>query len=110
MSAHMNFFILLKMSFSVVKVSAGVVMSPCKLIIFPPTFSQVKIFSLFRSYFSHSYLIGDCASCWNVSLGTKKIVLILDSILVSTTCASHPVSFANKLYQMDLVGPLIKFL
>ena len=40
-------------------------------------------------------------------LDIKKIVLVPDAIIVTTTCASWTIYFESKFYQMDLVGPLI---
>ena len=102
MLAHINFAslvkrTLLKMSLAIVRSSIGVIMSPGKLIISPPTVSQVQCVSGFCVKFSATILPYVTAlPAGTFPLGINNIVLVPDVILVTNLCASRQTSFVKK--------------
>ena len=116
MYEHMNFsfFVdntLLKMRLGVMRSTVAVVKSPGNLIKFPPTVSLVRCVSAFCGSILATILpYVTVILAVTVSLGTNKMVFVPDGILVTTTCASWPISFANEFSQIALVSPLIRCL
>ena len=87
----------LKMSLAVLKVSVGVVMSPGKLIIFPPTISWIRCASSFNSnilvtMFSYVTIM----PARTFPFGINNIVFVPYGIRFSIICASRLISFANE--------------
>ena len=89
---------LLKMSLDIMRYAVGVVTSPEKLIEFPPTASMVRCVSDFcgrilATSLPYVTVLPDSP----LNLGMKKMVFVSDGILVPTTYAIRPISFANEL-------------
>ena len=116
MTAHMNFTSFvdntrLKISLDVIRYAVGAVTSPWKVIKFPPTLSPVRCVSAFCGRILAKIIpYVTVLPIGTFPLRIKKMVFIPDVVLVPTPWASRTISFSNEFYQMDLVGPLIRFL